>query len=134
LLALAECMRAHGVSGFPDPIQGPGGATGFAVRQTPGSATVTIDGTGFAGPTFTRAEKSCKLFGGGAAPPPITERQKQQLVAFARCMRSHGVPDWADPTFPPGGGIESGGPPDPSARNSPVAQRAVRTCNRLVGL
>ena len=29
-------------------------------------------------------------------------------LKFSQCMRSHGVPDFPDPTFPPGGGIIEG--------------------------
>jgi len=29
--------------------------------------------------------------------PPPTARSMQALVRFARCMRSHGVPNWPDP-------------------------------------
>ena len=132
-LALAECMRAHGVSDFPDPTVGAGGGEGFHISATPGSQTLTVDGITLSGPTFTSAEKTCKLFGGGTAPPPISEKQKQQLVAFARCMRAHGISDWADPTFPPGGGVEQGGPASPAERNAPKVQQAAKTCNRLVG-
>ena len=133
-LALAECMRAHGVSNFPDPTTGPGGGEGFAISSALGSSTVTVDGTSFAGPVFTSAEKTCKLFGGGTAPPPVSEKQKEQLVAFARCMRDHGFPDWADPTFPPGGGVQPGGPPGGADRNSPRVMHAAQTCNRIAGL
>jgi hypothetical protein len=132
-LALAECMRAHGVTNFPDPTQGPGGS-GFSISATQGSSTLTVDGVTLAGPTFNSAEKVCKLFGGGTGPPPVSEKQKEQLVSFARCMRAHGVPSWADPTFPAGGGVMAGGPSNPSERGSPAVQKAAKTCNRLVGL
>ncbi len=133
-VALAQCMRAHGVTSFPDPTQRAGGGVGLSITAVPGSSTLTVDGTTFAGPTFTSAEKSCKLFGGGSSPPPISEKQKQQLVSFARCMRAHGVRGWADPTFPAGGGVEDGGTSNPAERSSPATQKAVKTCNRLVGL
>lgn len=133
-LALAECMRAHGVTSFPDPITGSGGGQGFSIRATPGSSSLTVNGTTFSGPAFTTAEKTCKLFGGGTAPPPVSEKQKIQLVDFARCMRAHGVSDWADPRFPPGGGIEQGGLPNQSDFNSPQVIQAAQTCNRLTGL
>ncbi|HWD85354.1 MAG TPA: hypothetical protein VG321_06360 [Solirubrobacteraceae bacterium] len=132
-LALAECMRAHGVTNFPDPTQGPGG-TGISISAAPGSSTLTVDGVTMAGPTFTSAERACKLFGGATRPPPISEKMKEQLFGLARCMRAHGVPSWADPTFPANGGVMMGGPSNPSQRNSPALLKALRTCNRLVGL
>ena len=111
-LALAECMRSHGVSNFPDPTNGPsGGGAGFSISSTPGSSTLTVNGTTFDGPAFEAAEKTCKLFGGGTAPPPVTASQKRAAAAFAECMRKHGVPNYPDPTFPASGGIRPNFPP-----------------------
>jgi hypothetical protein len=132
-LALAQCMRARGINNFPDPTSGPGGE-GLSIMATPGSQALTVNGVTFSGPAFTNAEKACKLFGGAAGPPPISEKQKEQLVNFARCMRTHGVRDYADPTFPPGGGVMGGGPSNPSRRNAPQVRRAAKSCNRIIGL
>jgi len=139
-LALAKCMRAHGVPSFPDPLSGPGGQ-GFSVNLTgpPGSA-VSVNGIAFSGPVFAAAERTCRLLGGGSAPAPFSESEKKKLLAFARCMRSHGI-RWADPTFPSGGGIMGGGPPesgagrpDARAKADPAISRAARACNRRAGL
>jgi hypothetical protein len=122
--ALARCMRTHGVPNFPDPRPVTGG---FSISATPGSSTLTVDGTTFAGPAFVSAEKTCKLFGGGTSPPPITASQKRAAVAFAECMRKHGVPNYPDPTFPAGGGIAQG----PGInRNSPAVQAAAAVCGK----
>lgn len=67
------------------------------------------------------------------ATTSVSGQVNRQLL-LARCMRTHGVPDWADPTFPPGGGIEGGGLPSGSSRSAPSVQSAARTCNRLNGL
>lgn len=96
-LALAQCMRSHGVPNFPDPSSG----GGFSVARTPGNSTVTIDGTTFSGPAFEAAVKTCKLFGGRTSPPPLSASQKKKRIAFAECMRTHGVPNFPDPTFNP---------------------------------
>lgn len=125
-LALTQCMHAHGVPNFPDPRTGTGG---WSISATPGSSTLTVDGTTFSGPAFQSAVKICKLFGGGSAPPPITAAQKQKAVAFAECMRKHGVPTYPDPTFPAGGGIAQTGGPTIN-RNSPAFQAAVAVCNK----
>lgn len=131
-LALAQCMRAHGVSNFPDPITGPGGQ-GFTVSMTPGSDSVSVNGIAFGGPAFTAAERTCH-FGPGGSRPPIGASQKRKLLAFARCMRANGISNWADPKYPPGGGIELGGPAKASAQDSPAIERAAQKCNRAVGL
>ncbi|MGA2926175.1 MAG: hypothetical protein ABSG43_09300 [Solirubrobacteraceae bacterium] len=127
-LAISECMRAHGVTNFPDPTRGPGGE-GMSITATPGSDTLTVEGIAFSGPAFEAAEKVCKLFGGGTSPPPITESQKVAAFQFAQCIRTHGVPDYPDPEFPAGGGIERPDVPGLN-RQSPALQRAVAACNK----
>jgi hypothetical protein len=126
-------MRAHGVHNFPDPTEASGGE-GFSVSFTPGADTVTIDGTTFTGPAFSAAETACKLFGGGSAPPPISEAEKQRLVAFAECMRKHGITTFTDPTFPRTGWVlrQKVAPGRGVDLTAPAAARAVQTCNRLV--
>jgi hypothetical protein len=126
-LALSQCMRSHGVPNFPDP--GSGG--GFNVLASPGSSTVTIDGVAFSGPAFESAVKACKLFGGGTSPPQLTASQKRKLVAFAQCMRTHGVPDFPDPTFPSSGGVNRS-LPSAASPSSPGFLRAAKACGRGV--
>ena len=125
VLAAARCMRAHGVPNFPDPNK-----SGGTVNFSPGSSTVTIDGVTFSGPAFQAAEKICQPFGGGSGRPPVTEHQRRAQLDFARCMRRHGLAQWADPTFPAGGGIMGGGGPYP--KNSPAVSHAAKICNQTV--
>jgi hypothetical protein len=80
----AQCMRAHGVSAFPDP-----GASG--PQETPVSSA----------PAFLAAQKACGGGPGGPGLPHATEAQKAQAIAFAKCMRAHGVPEWPDPVYGP---------------------------------
>ena len=44
---------------------------------------------------------------GGSNGPAVrtSGSNKAQFVAYAQCMRSHGVSDFPDPTTPPGGGV-----------------------------
>jgi hypothetical protein len=78
----AECMRANGVSDFPDP-----NASGEFVYGA--SVTPTV---------FDKAVFACK-----ALQPPGTlsaqRRPEQQSAAlkFAQCMRDSGVKDFPDP-------------------------------------
>jgi hypothetical protein len=127
-LAISQCMRAHGVPNFPDPSKGPEGSEGMTVTMTPGSSTVTVDGIPFSGPAFESAEKTCKLFGGGTAPPQISESQRVAAFDFARCMRTNGVPNFPDPVFGAGGGI--GSPKAQVSRDSPAVKRAAAICNK----
>ena len=120
----AHCMRAHGVPNFPDP----GHRGGMTVVFSPGSSVPTIDGIRFSGPAFQAAERICRPLGEPrSGNPPVSAGQRRALLAFASCMRDHGLPQWADPAFPPGGGIMGGGGPYPS--DSPVVEHATKICN-----
>jgi len=135
-LTLSECMHSHGIKSFPDPTSGPGGS-GLSLETSPGSGTIIADGVMFSGPAFQAAAKACAklLPGGGGPPPPPTAQEKQQALDFARCMRTHGVPGFPDPTF--GSGGAGNGPPRAAInRNSPAFQHAVNACgggSRRVG-
>jgi hypothetical protein len=83
-LKFADCMRAHGVPNFPDPGLPVGG---------PGS------GINEQSPAFKSAEKACGEPGGHSAAPPPTESDKLAALAWAKCMRKHGVPNFPDPTL-----------------------------------
>ncbi|HEY2651605.1 MAG TPA: hypothetical protein VGI50_06775 [Solirubrobacteraceae bacterium] len=92
-LAFAKCMRANGVSGFPDP--NPGG--GFAFHAS---------GSVRSSPAFKAAQAKCQTLlpsGGPLSPgPPPSAQTMAQLLRIAACMRQHGVPQFPDPrTTPP---------------------------------
>jgi hypothetical protein len=130
-LGLSECMRAHGISNFPDPSNGPGGQ-GLSISATPGSPALTVQGITFSGPAFEKAEKACSRYLTPNGPPPQpSAKQRAQMLAFARCMRTHGVPSFADP----GGGLIAGGVvagKRPSANSdSPSFRHAVTVCGGL---
>ncbi len=126
--AAARCMRAHGVPNFPDPNS----FGGNPVLASPGSDTITIAGVPFSGPAFEAAEKRCDPLGLASPRPPIGEHQKEQLIAFAECMRRHGLTNWADPIFPRGGGIVQTGE-SAYNRDDPKVIAAARTCNKDSG-
>jgi hypothetical protein len=81
-LRFAQCMRAHGVSNFPDP-------NGQGIRITPAIVS---------SPAFRPAQNACKQYlPNGGAPPTTAPGDRAAALAFARCMRQHGVPDFPDP-------------------------------------
>ena len=89
-LKFSQCMRSHGVPNFPDP-------TGHGIQLSPGS------GLDPASPAFQSARKTCnKLLPGGgaksAAPPPPSASDLRAALAWARCVRKHGVPNFPDPS------------------------------------
>jgi hypothetical protein len=125
-LELAQCMRAHGVPNFPDPTKSSGGE-GFSIVQASGSSAIQIDGISFSGPKFQSAEKTCKLSGPGGGAG-LSEAQQQGFIAKARCIRKHGVPNFPDPRFGPGGrGIMTSLGPDDNP-DSPAIKQALKAC------
>lgn len=86
----AECMRNNGVSGFPDP-NASGQLTIDAVANGSSVNTNTA--------TFKTALGACKnLEPPGFTGAKVTPSQRSARLAFAQCIRDHGVPDFPDPT------------------------------------
>lgn len=90
----AECMRKHGVPGFPNPqvINTP---TEHQIRQELPQGVAEA-------PDFKVAEAACKGLipapqNGGPGNAREQRNHVQVLLAFARCLRSHGVQDFPDP-------------------------------------
>jgi hypothetical protein len=133
-LALSQCMHSHGIKNFPDPTNGSGGP-GLSLATSPGSGTVIADGITFSGPAFETAAKACAklLPGGGGPPPPPTAQQKQQALEFAECMRTHGVPNYPDPTFSTGGGPKVASQLGGVNPSSPAFKQAVDRCGGSSG-
>ncbi len=123
--ALSRCMRANRVSGFPDPIAAPGGGEGLPLMVN-SDGSLTAEGKTFAGPALRSAERACAAYLPPAAGPPPKVRAQQlgQELAFARCMRAHGVPNFPDPSSSGGqDGLAAGIDPQ-----SPAFQSAARVC------
>jgi hypothetical protein len=88
LLELAQCMRAHRVPNFPDPSS----TRGLII---PNDINTNA-------PAFKSAQGAyAKLAQSPGGPGTSSESRRLQLLALARCMRSHGVPNFADPTNSP---------------------------------
>jgi hypothetical protein len=87
-LAFAKCMRANGVSNFPDPTAG----GGFEFHASAGIIS---------SPAFKAAQAKCGNFLPGGGPlspgPPPPAQTLAQLLKIAVCMRQHGVPQFPDP-------------------------------------
>ncbi len=90
-VAYSRCMRSHGIPDFPDP-----GSSG----QIPKEAILQL---GVSTSVLQTAQRACQRLWPYQAPTQA--QQGQELtgdVRFARCMRSHGVPDFPDPTVSDG--------------------------------
>jgi hypothetical protein len=92
-LAFSQCMRSHGVPNFPDPNARGDLTIGPSSGIDPGSAK------------FQAAQQACQrvLPNGGQPTPQQLAKARQGALAFSACMRSHGIPDFPDPTFSNGG-------------------------------
>jgi hypothetical protein len=127
LLQYARCVRAHGVPNFPDPTA----HTGLAIPNDINPQS----------PAFRSAQRACsKLAQPPAGQGGSSESRKLQLLALARCMRSHGVPNFPDPTNsppPPSSGNALGGNGSYLAagtareRRSPAYKRAANACGGI---
>jgi hypothetical protein len=133
----SHCMRAHGVPGFPDP------ASNGALPKT------SAQQLGVSDSRFQAAQSACQQ---ELPAAPSSQQQAQQCLqagdcpqalvqqmltadrAFARCMRSHGVPSWPDPT------VDSEGRPvfnlvpagiTHSQTHSPPISNKLAECERL---
>ncbi|HTW12388.1 MAG TPA: hypothetical protein VME01_06585 [Solirubrobacteraceae bacterium] len=86
------CMRAHGIADFPDPPTAADPSAGRAWKSAFDNQS----------PGFRAAESACQHLmpaGGqhsqGSAP---NRAQTAAMLAFSRCVRGHGFPDFPDPT------------------------------------
>jgi hypothetical protein len=119
-----QCMRARGVTDFPDPLPGGGFPRGPGVEQS--------------APAFHTARKACQsILGPNAAQHGPTEAVMASALKFSKCMRTHRVPDFPDPVtrsqvprntdvlmqggvvFPVGSSVDPG---------SPAFQQAASAC------
>lgn len=102
-LKFSDCMRAHGVTNFPDPSTGGGG---IHISIAAGS------GINPQSPAFESAQSACSklLPGGGPSSGHPSEQDRLQMLNLARCMRGHGILNFPDPTSTPptpGNGISA---------------------------
>jgi hypothetical protein len=83
-------MRSNDVPNFPDPLPGQVAAK-FPSAQDLGVSTSL----------YQAAQNACQhlLPNGGSAPSQAEVQQELNgMRSFSQCMRSHGVPNWPDPT------------------------------------
>jgi hypothetical protein len=89
-VGFSRCMRSHGVPNFPDP------------DSRGGIPKETVQQLGISSSQYQAATQACGQLlpsGSGSGRTQADVRQWWSgMLSFARCMRSHGVPDWPDPT------------------------------------
>ncbi|HEY3961125.1 MAG TPA: hypothetical protein VGL84_01225, partial [Gaiellaceae bacterium] len=97
--AFARCMRSNGVPAFPDPV-----SSGEIPK-------VQVAAAAKSNPKFNTAQAACShlLPNGSLGPQQTAAQQRTQLadeLSFAKCMRSHGVSRFPDPTAQGGLSVE----------------------------
>ena len=137
-VAYSHCMRSRGVPNFPDP-SGSGGVPKETAQQLRVSSS-----------QLQTALNACQHLlpntGNIDDNPAALHQWWSQMLHFARCMHSHGVPNWPDPsaysqdpqrpTFnlhAAGIGFHLGAQPG-NIVNSPQIQARVRQCESVVHL
>jgi hypothetical protein len=124
-LAYVACMRTHGEPNMPEiTING----SGVHMSASPGSGFDPNT------PQFAAANKACEHLlpkkGGVASGSTITSADQADYVKAAACMRSHGVPNFPDPTFE-NNSVEFINT-TPIDTNSPQYKSALATCQKLI--
>jgi len=135
-LAFSHCVRARGVPNYPDP-----GSSGGIVKET-------AQQLGVSNSQLQAALNACQHLlpntGNVDDNPAALHQWWSQMLDFARCMHSHGVPNWPDPSPYPqdpvrptfnlhaaGIGFHQGAQPG-NIVNSPQIQAKVRQCESVV--
>jgi hypothetical protein len=133
MVAFSQCMRSHQVPGYPDPSNGV-------------LPKVSAQRLGVSSSQYQAAQRTCQHLlpttGGSltasslqqcyladVCPQSLVQHAVNAGLKFARCMRSHGVPNWPDPT------IDSQGRPAfninvPRPTPRPIGT-AISECERL---
>lgn len=89
LVAFSRCMRSNGATNFPDPQQYANGSVKLTIHQTDNS------------PRVRSAFSACNHLLPQRGTQETEQQKRTQLadeLSFARCMRSHGVSRFPDPT------------------------------------
>ena len=113
-VAYSQCMRSHGALDFPDPVKTPSGDYGYR--------TTGIDPNSAA---FQGALQACKALPSpwNSAGRQLSLAQQQAWLNWAQCIRTHGLPNFPDPTFS-GDEVHDSG----LASNSAQLQSAMGAC------
>jgi hypothetical protein len=99
-LRFTRCVRANGVQNFPDP-PGNGGYGVKSFAQQSNGETMSINGVSVNAPAFRSAMAKCQHDLPQPTAPTTSQLAKIRtlMVTWAKCMRSHGLRDFGDPTI-----------------------------------
>jgi hypothetical protein len=107
-VSYSVCIRSHGVPNYPDP--GSNGTLPKPDAQAFGVSSSRLSVAQRAcqhllptlsGSLTASSLRQCYL--SDVCPQALVQQAVNDGLKFARCMRSHGVPRWPDPTIDPEG-------------------------------
>jgi len=139
LVSYSRCMRSHGVPNFPDPTSS--GQLPKTDAQLLGVSSSQLQAAQTACqhllPTGgSRQQQEHQCMQNSDCPSALVQQMLSADLKLARCMRSHGVPNFPDPT--------NGGPSGPvfnitragisdAASHAPQFIAKLNECGRLAG-
>jgi hypothetical protein len=138
----SACVRSHGVPNFPDPTSSAAvvkaDAAQLGVSDTQLQAAQQACRT-LIPPTGDTAEQQqeTQCAETGNCPPAVIQQWMSGLRTLAQCLRTHGEPNWPDPTIT----SLAGHPPSPHFayeqagidHHSPQVLQAVDQCIQVTG-
>ena len=98
----SHCMRSQGVPNYPDPASGGGipkvnaqelGVSDSQLQAAQQACQHMLPNA----ESFQQQSQQCLM--AGDCPQALVQQMLTAERKFARCMRSHGVPNWPDPTL-----------------------------------
>ena len=115
VLKYSQCMRAHGITDFPDPSS----SGSLSIHIQPGSDLNPHD------PQNVAAQNACKAYRPGGNPTPAQEAAANaNALKYSHCMQSHGITDFPDPNGQGTLIINVGGDIDPNAAKFKSAEKS----------
>jgi hypothetical protein len=137
-VSYSACMRSHDVPNYPDPSGGQlpkGDAQAFGVSSSVFSAAQSAC-QHLLPPAGSFEEQASLCMQVGDCPPAVVQQMLTTDRKFAQCMRSHGVPDWPDPTIGPQGSpgfrLSTAGITHSQTHSAPISN-TIAECQRLEG-
>jgi hypothetical protein len=133
-------MRSRGLPNFPDPnadgrpleVDAQQLGVSDSLYQTAEHACLHLLPTGG---SLEQLTHQCLLY--GDCPQSLVAPLMTLERRYAQCMRSHGVPNWPDPSISPKGGrpvFDLGGAGiDTQSTDAPQFRSKDRDCRRLTG-
>ncbi len=102
-IAYSACVRSHGVTNFPDPDSSgqvpKGDAQHFGVSTSQLQAAQSACQALYPDSDGSLDQQAQECMSTGNCPQALVQQILTVEQKFAACMRSHGVPDWPDPSI-----------------------------------